>query len=292
MFQLHIQNCSREDVEELNQQLENTSPLSITLTDKQDDPILEPELGTMPLWPNVDIHALYEDETHGKVAMALLASIHPDLKISLEPLADKDWERVCMDEFKPLRFGKKLWICPTWVTPPDPNGVNLILDPGLAFGTGTHPTTYLCLTWLEQAKLHQKHLIDYGCGSGVLALAALKLGASHVDAVDIDPQALLSTQQNAMNNQLSPTQLSINYPDILKYSVDIIIANILLSPLMKLRERFLELLKEDGQLVVSGILEDQVDPLIHAYDPVLTHQQTMIHEGWALLRFSMPKQGC
>lgn len=290
MFQLHIQNCSRDDVEQLNQELENTSALSITLTDKQDDPILEPELGTTPLWPHVVIHALYAEEIEGRLAMELLASTHPHLSMSLEPLVDKDWERVCMDDFKPLRFGQKLWICPTWTTPPEANAVNLILDPGLAFGTGTHPTTYLCLTWLEQAELQQKKLIDYGCGSGVLALAALKLGASHVDAVDIDAQALIATQQNAINNELSPTQLTVNYPDILKHSVDIIIANILLSPLLSLQNRFHELLKQGGQLVVSGILHDQVEGLIDAYQEKFVHKKTTIHEGWALLEFTMPKQ--
>lgn len=288
MFQLYIQNCPRDDVEQLNLALEETSALSITLTDKQDDPILEPELGTTPLWPHVMIHALYAEEAEGQVALQLLSKTYPQLSVSLEPLIEKDWERVCMDDFKPQRFGERLWICPTWVTPPHTDAVNLILDPGLAFGTGTHPTTYLCLTWLEQAELQQKQLIDYGCGSGILALAALKLGAAHVDAVDIDSQALLATQQNAVTNELPSDKLTVNYPDVLKHPVDIIIANILLSPLVDLQNRFHELLKKKGTLVVSGLLQEQAGILIDTYKGTFSHKNTYTHEGWALIVFSMP----
>ena len=290
MFQLYIQNCPRDEVEQLSLALENTTALSITLTDKQDDPILEPELGTTPLWPNVVIQALYAEESEAQVALQLLSNTYPALSLSLEPLIEKDWERVCMDDFKPQRFGERLWICPSWLTPPETEAVNLILDPGLAFGTGTHPTTYLCLTWLEQAQLQDKRLIDYGCGSGILALAALKLGALHVDAVDIDAQALLATQQNALRNDIPSEQLTVNYPDALNQPVDIIIANILLSPLISLQRRFCELLKHTGQLVVSGILQEQTDELIETYQNVLIHEATLTHEDWALIVFQCPEK--
>ena len=286
MLQLQIEHCHREDVEQLTDLLEGTAALSVTLTDKHDDPILEPELGTTPLWPHVVIHALYTEASETLLAQQLLSSNYPHLRYSIDVLPEKDWERVCMDDFKPQQFGKRLWICPSWLTPPEPNAVNLILDPGLAFGTGTHPTTYLCLTWLETTPLYSKEIIDYGCGSGVLALAALKLGAAHVTAVDIDEQALLATRNNAASNHIASTQLTIDFPDSLKHPVDVVIANILLTPLITLHNRFHALLKNKGTLVVSGILDDQVDTLIDTYHPLFTHIATVIHDGWALVAFS------
>ena len=286
MQQLQIEHCHRDEVELLSNALEDTCALSITLTDKHDDPILEPEIGTTPLWPNVVVHALYAEAHEAELAQRVLLASYPHLSYSIHELPEQDWERVCMADFKPQRFGTRLWICPTWLTPPEPSAVNLILDPGLAFGTGTHPTTFLCLTWLEQAKLHQQKMIDYGCGSGVLALAALKLGALHVDAVDIDEQALIATQNNASTNNITTIQLTIGFPDTLKTPVDILIANILLTPLIKLQGRFRQLLKNDGTLVVSGLLEEQADELITAYSADFTHTSSFIHDGWALLVFS------
>jgi len=286
VLQLQIENCHRDDVDLVSLALEATTALSVTLTDKHDCPILEPELGTTPLWPNVVIQALYAEEYEAKLAVDCLTAKFPLLNYSIDDLPEKDWERVCMDDFKPQRFGTRLWICPTWLTPPEPDAVNLILDPGLAFGTGTHPTTFLCLTWLEQAALQQHKVIDYGCGSGVLALAALKLGALHVDAVDIDHQALTATQNNATSNEISATQLNIDFPETLIAPADIIIANILLTPLINLRSRFHQLLKDDGLLVVSGILEDQAQELIETYHANFTHKASFNHDGWALLVFS------
>ena len=286
MLQLEIEHCHRDDIEQLNDALDETNALSVTLTDKHDDPILEPELGTTPLWPDVVVHALYAEPHEAELARHLLSARFPHLSYAIHTVPEKDWERVCMDDFKPQRFGNRLWICPSWLTPPDPSAVNLILDPGLAFGTGTHPTTSLCLTWLEQANLHQQTVIDYGCGSGVLALAALKLGALHVDAVDIDEQALLATQNNTNGNDISLAQLAIGFPDTLSTPVDLLIANILLTPLIKLQSRFRQLLKDKGTLVVSGILEEQTDELIDAYRTTFTHVSSVTQDGWALLVFS------
>lgn len=285
-MQLHIEHCPRDLIEPLMQTLEETEALSITLTDQQDTPILEPELGTTPLWPWVVVEALYAEHHEAQWAQQQLLNHYPDIFSSIHTLPDKDWERVCMENFKPQRFGNRLWVCPTWLTPPDPTAVNLRLDPGLAFGTGTHPTTYLCLTWLEQAPLHQKTIIDYGCGSGILALAALKLGAAHASAIDIDEQALLATQNNALSNEILTTQLGVYFPDASVESADIVIANILLTPLISLKTRFHHLLKQNGLLVVSGILESQIPTLIQAYQTDFEHCSSHIHDDWALLVFS------
>ena len=287
MFQLQIEHCHRDDIEQLSDALEETGALSVTLTDQYDDPILEPAPGAAPLWPNVVVHALYALEAEAADAIVCLTTTHANLNYSIHPVPDQDWERTCLDQFKPQLFGKRLWICPSWLTPPDPDAVNLILDPGLAFGTGNHSTTSLCLTWLEQAPLNHQQLIDYGCGSGILALAALKLGAEHVHAVDIDEQALLATQNNASANAITETQLTISLPEALTTPVDILVANILLAPLIQLQSRFRELLKVNGTLVVSGILAEQAPGLIEAYQANFTHRTTIIDQDWALLEFGL-----
>lgn len=169
---------------------------------------------------------------------------------------------------------------------PEPDAVNLMLDPGLAFGTGTHATTSLCLNWLEQADLKNKSVIDYGCGSGILSLAAIKLGAKHVYAVDIDNQALQATQNNAYVNHITESQLSISSPEALQNPVNLIIANILLAPLINLKERFHQLLPSGMHLVTSGLLEEQAPLLIEAYDSAFNHIATEYCEGWSLLVFT------
>lgn len=286
MFQLKIDHCSRDDADDLSDLLEEMGALSVTLTDLHDSPILEPEIGTTPLWADVVIQALYADEEEGRHVLSRLAMMHPQLSISLEHVLEKDWERVCMADFQPMRFGKRLWICPSWITPPQPDAVNLTLDPGLAFGTGTHPTTSLCLTWLDQADLSNKRLIDYGCGSGILALAALKLGASHVLAVDLDAQALIATRNNAEINHFTEQDLTVLFPNELHEPVELIIANILLLPLLQLRDEFCRLLKPGGLLVVSGILDSQVEQLITAYQSDFSHQETSTQEEWCLVVFT------
>lgn len=221
-FQLKIEHCPNDKIEEITEELEEYGALSITLTDKNDNPVLEPEPGTTPLWPEVIIHALFAQAEEAQYVREQLVAKRPSLHCSLELLADKNWERAWMDDFRPQRFGNRLWVCPTWLPPPEPDAVNLMLDPGLAFGTGTHATTSLCLTWLEQADLKNKSIIDYGCGSGILSLAAIKLGAKHVYAVDIDNQALQATQSNAHANHITESQLSISTPEALQNPVHLI----------------------------------------------------------------------
>lgn len=285
MFQLQINQCQRDEIEQLSDELEALCALSVTLTDQYDDPILEPAPGAAPLWPHVVMHALFSETADAEQAGETLCATRPHLNYTIQTLPEQDWERACLDQFHPQQFGSRLWVVPSWITPPEPDAVNLILDPGLAFGTGSHATTSLCLTWLEQASLNKKQVIDYGCGSGILALAALKLGAAHVDAVDIDEQALLATQNNATSNGIVSEQLTINPPEALKKPVDLLIANILLAPLLTLKSRFRALLKEDGVLVVSGLLAEQVPALIDAYQADFIHYHSVIDNGWALAVF-------
>lgn len=285
-FQLKIEHCPTEKIEQLTESLEELGALSVMLTDKNDNPVLEPEPGTTPLWPEVIIEALYAQAEEAQRIKAHLSQTMPTLNCRLEVLPDKDWERAWMDDFKPQRFGQRLWICPTWLTPPDPEAVNLILDPGLAFGTGSHPTTSLCLTWLEHASLEHKTVIDYGCGSGILSLAALKLGAEQVFAVDIDPQALQATQANAVTNHIQQNQLIVTEPEQLTQAAELIVANILLDPLIDLKNRFYQLLKPGAQLVVSGILAEQLPLLLSAYESHFTLDQSEYLHDWALVCFT------
>lgn len=284
-FQLKIEHCPVADSEQISEELENAGALSIMLTDKNDNPVLEPEPGTTPLWPEIIIESLFAQAEEAQAMKEQLSQTRPTLACSIEVLPEKDWERAWMDDFKPQRFGQRLWICPTWLTPPEPDAVNLMLDPGLAFGTGTHPTTALCLTWLESAKLADKTVIDYGCGSGILSLAALKLGASSVHAVDIDPQALQATHNNASSNDIAHN-LSVSMPEELTQAADLIIANILLGPLTSLKERFYSLLHPDATLVVSGLLAEQAAALITSYERLFSVVTTKEMDGWALVVFA------
>jgi ribosomal protein L11 methyltransferase len=286
VLQLTIDACERNTAELISDLLMEAGAVSITMTDKEDVPILEPDLGTTPLWPEVVIQALYAEMVQAERALMLVTSQFADLTFKLQTLPEQDWELLSRSDFKPMQFGKRLWICPSWTSTPDSAAVNLILDPGLAFGTGTHATTALCLTWLEQASIHKLNVIDYGCGSGILALAALKLGAKHVFAVDIDPQALTATRSNAEVNHISSDQLSVIFPEDLHEPGELILANILLSPLLMLQQRFHQLLMPYGKLVVSGILQDQMSSVIDAYSDNFHLASQSVQDGWALLEFT------
>ena len=179
--------------------------VAITYQDAADQPILEPDLNSMPLWNEIHIISLFEPNIDaGKIIHFLADELggHTIQHYTMEQLAEQAWERVWLKDFKPMQFGHHLWICPSVMNPPDPNGINIILDPGLAFGTGTHPTTALCLEWLDANPPMNQTVIDFGCGSGILAIAALKLGAHEVFAVDHDPQALQATLDNAQRNSI------------------------------------------------------------------------------------------
>lgn len=260
---------------------------SVTFEDAKDQPIFEPELGTTPIWQHTRVVGLFDAETDTQAIVSSLENLLPDIaatQYKIEALEDKDWVRAWMDQFEPMRFGQRLWIVPSWHTPPEPDAVNLMLDPGMAFGTGTHPTTSLCLTWLDQHAPTDLNVIDYGCGSGVLALAAQKLGAADVRGTDIDPQAIIASEQNAERNQASIDFKLVK--DFQAAPVDLLVANILAGPLKELAPEFIRLLKPEGTLVLSGLLTNQAPELIAFYDQqgfALLEQQDL--DDWSLLCF-------
>ena len=257
---------------EISESAENIGAVSITLSDAADVPVLEPLPNETPLWDEIIITMLFREEQ----AAALEALKHQltehrqDWQIShirQETLKDQQWERVWMDDFHPMKFGENLWIYPSWSEMPNDSSVKIKLDPGLAFGTGTHPTTAMCLEWLDNNPPIGMQVIDFGCGSGILAIAAIKLGAKHVVATDIDPQALTATESNQINNGISEQQIAHYLPeDMPEMKADLMLANILCGPLVSLADELCASTKQGGQLVLSGILKEQQDILADTYD--------------------------
>ncbi len=276
-------NSSREDAPQVEDSLLAAGALSVTLQDNADEPIFEPALGETPLWAATRVTGLFE-------ANADTGMVERDLALasrsgwSWQLLEDRDWEREWMKDFAPMQCGPGLWICPTWADPPEPDAVNIMLDPGLAFGTGTHPTTYLCLQWLAAQRLRGKSFVDYGCGSGILAVAAARLGAEPVFAVDIDPQALLATRTNADRNQLPEHRIAVSFPDGCKASAaDVLVANILAGPLVELAPVLEPLVKPGGLLCLSGILEEQAGAVMAAYSSRFCFEPVQSRQGWVCL---------
>lgn len=276
-IQLRI-NTTNELAEQISEQLEESGAVSVTFQDTYDNPVFEPLPGETKLWGNTDVVGLYDAQIDIDELKAILNLDQYSYKI--EQLEDKDWEREWMDNFHPMKFGKRLWICPSWRDIPDPNAVNVMLDPGLAFGTGTHPTTALCLTWLDSLDLNNKIVIDYGCGSGILAIAALKLGAKRVIGVDIDPQAIQASRDNAERNNVSEKielYLAKDLPNNLQ--ADVVVANILAGPLKELEPQINNLVKTNGKLGLSGILATQSQSVYKAYqthfelDPIIEQEE-------------------
>jgi len=280
-------NTIRDNVDAIGDHMLELGALSITLVDAKDNPILEPAPGETPLWNEIQMMMLFDANVDTQSILdqwqnADLYSVEQNEKFEL--IEDKDWEREWMDRFEPMQFGEKLWICPSWKPVPDKSAVNVILDPGLAFGTGTHPTTALVLSWLDAAEIEGKVVIDYGCGSGILAIAALKLGAQKVYAVDIDEQALIATKENAKRNDVYDDRLVIDYPEILKeLQVDIVVANILAGPLVELSEKIASLCKTNGLLAISGILDNQAEPTRAAYQQWFKMERPILKEEWSLI---------
>ncbi|BBB27329.1 50S ribosomal protein L11 methyltransferase [Amphritea japonica] len=261
---------------------------AVTLQDKEDQPIFEPDLGTTPLWRNTVLTGLFSADHDLEATELFLKESHLQLfpntpfpSMKTEILEDKDWEREWMDNYHPMKFGKRLWVCPSWKAVPEPDAVNLMLDPGLAFGTGTHPTTALCLEFLDQLALEGKQVVDYGCGSGILGIAALLLGAQHVTAVDIDPQALDASLDNLQRNQLPKESLKVFFPEKAPQDpADLVVANILAGPLVQLAPTLSALCKTGGQLILSGLLSDQETEIREAYGNEFELDIIAEKEGW------------
>ena len=263
---------------------------AVTFEDAKDQPIFEPELGTTPLWGSTVITGLFAAEHDLGSTLAFLneqkLSVKGGDKIEFkaEILEDKDWEREWMTHYHPMQFGPNFWVCPSWIEVPDANAVNLMLDPGLAFGTGTHPTTALCLEYLASHSMQNRTVIDYGCGSGILGIAAILLGASAVSGVDIDPQALTATQDNLLRNNLDKERLPVFFPESFESEpVDLVIANILAGPLKELAPTLAELVKSGGQLILSGLLVEQADELISTYSEWFDMEPPSTKEEWVRL---------
>ena len=269
--------------------LEDLGALSVTLVDADADTpdeqaIFEPGVGETPLWNTVVLQALFAVDIDRTGLAHALADLVPGIEpaqIAFREVADQDWTRAWLDTFKPMRFGRRLWIYPWNVEAPDsPDTVIVRLDPGLAFGSGTHPTTALCLEWLDRCDLAGKTAIDYGCGSGILAIAALKLDAARAIGVDNDEQAIAASRDNAQRNGVADKLDLYLPPHFPQIQSDVLVANILAGPLAELAPLFARSVKQGGALALSGILDGQQDELLARYAEWFDRLRASEREGW------------
>jgi len=272
-----------EQAETYEDALLEVGAVSVTFMDAEDQPIFEPDLGTTPLWSHTHLLALFEADTDTDAVFAHLQLLTgaelPEHQA--EVIADQDWERSWMDNFQPMRFGQRLWIVPSWHAAPEPDAVNLLLDPGLAFGTGTHPTTALCLEWLDGQDLQDCNVLDCGCGSGILAIAALLLGAKQAVGTDIDYQAIEASRDNAERNGIDASRFPLYLPEQLPAEqADVVVANILAGPLVALAPQITSLVKPGGRLALSGILAEQGEDVAAAYADAFDLDPLCIRDGW------------
>lgn len=273
----------REQVAALETMLEEHGALSVTLTDPGDTPVLEPGVGETPLWPKVVVTALLDHGHEIDDLIAVVSEFASMSDIEISEVADKDWERAWLDDFRPMQFGKDLWIIPGGQEPPDPGATNIELDPGLAFGSGTHPTTRLCLEWIDAQSFTGKSVIDFGCGSGILGIAAALKGAERVLCVDNDPQALLATDENAARNKVSD-RVEVHDPKAFSaHGEDIILANILAGTLVKLAPLLCEALSQGGRIALSGILKEQAEQVCSAYKEHISDIEVRTQDEWVLI---------
>lgn len=276
---------AEHDPERLSELLSAAGAAAVTFEDAADQPVLETLPGETRLWQRTRISGLFEADADGDAIIARLRRDldDPTLTVTADTLEDQDWERAWMDRFQAMRFGRRLWVCPSWQTPPQPDDINILLDPGLAFGTGTHATTALCLAWLDGHELRDRTVIDYGCGSGILAIAAAKLGARRVWAVDHDPQALSATAANAAANGVAQ-RIAIHSPeDLAQGDCDMLLANILAGPLLELAPHLATRVKPGGWIVLSGILREQAQAVMEKYQAWFTMEPIVTREEWVRL---------
>ena len=275
--------CPQAGVTTVEARFEELGALVTWTQGADDEEILEPEPGTTPLWAAVRVTALLPEDTPREQ----VAAAFPDSSVHFEIVADRDWDAEWRRNLKPLRFGRRLWVCPAGQTCPDPAGKSVVLEPGLAFGTGTHPTTAMCLNWLDSQSLADRSILDYGCGSGILAVAALVLRCRTALAVDIDPQAVLATGDNATRNGCAP-RLTVGLPaDVLPeasdLTFDVLVANILSGPLQRLAPELRRRARPATRVALSGILKDQAPEVIAAFRPWVSLSIAEEQGGWVLL---------
>jgi len=278
-------NSTREAAPTLEAALSAAGALSVTLQDNADQPIFEPALGETPLWQDTRVTGLFEADVDTRQVERRLKM----KQLHWHVVEDKDWEREWMQHYHPIHCGGQLWICPSWLAPPDPTAVNLLLDPGLAFGTGTHPTTFMCLQWLAKQTLTEMSVMDYGCGSGILGIAALLLGAQTACGVDLDPQALLATRDNTARNGLVPERFPVYLPHQAPVQpVDLVLANILAGPLVELAPKLNALVRPGGYICLSGILATQAHTVSAAYGSFIEFEPPLQKDEWVCLTGRKP----
>ncbi len=258
---------------------------AISIEDAEQQPILEPPSGCTPLWDKCILVGLFSNESQTKKVCKEITTTLPGVKIITDTLENRNWSAEYRKYFSPVQCGERLWVCPSWVNPPEPESTNLFIDPGLAFGTGNHPSTLLCLRWLDGLELKSQTILDFGCGSGVLGIASLLLGAQKVIAVDTDAQALTSTRENADRNNMNSSKLLCYFPDDLpsETKANIIVANILAKTLVGLAPKLIELTCPQGRICLSGILENQISEVRMAYDKSFRLEEPTVYDGWAML---------
>ncbi|ENC6657536.1 50S ribosomal protein L11 methyltransferase [Aeromonas hydrophila] len=278
-------NATAKTADKVSNMLLGRGAQAVTFMDAKDVPVYEPMPGETPLWGETEVMGLFDAETDPAPTIAFFQQIFgEDVGYKVEQLEDKDWVREWMDHFHPMQFGERLWICPSWRDVPNPDAVNVMLDPGLAFGTGTHPTTALCLQWLDGLDLAGKTVVDFGCGSGILGIAALKLGAARVIGIDIDPQAIQASRDNAMRNGVAD-QIELYLPADQPQDVeaDVVVANILAGPLRELAPLIAGHGKAGSLMALSGVLESQAPELETIYGQWFDMDPTAVKEEWCRL---------
>jgi ribosomal protein L11 methyltransferase len=266
--------------------LEKQGAVSVTYMDAEDEPVYEPAIGETKIWTNTQVVALYElgvDIERVKALVLKKFRNHELRDCCIENIEDQAWERAWMEYYHPMKFADKLWVCPTGQEQHEANTVCLTLDPGLAFGTGTHPTTALCLEWLASHDLSDKVVIDYGCGSGILAVAAVLLGAKVAHAVDIDPQAITATESNALKNGVADRIICYLPEQFAPLQADVVLANILAKPLIEMSAAISALVVPDGALVLSGILAEQAESVTVTYQQFINFNPPVQQEDWIRL---------
>ncbi len=282
-IELHTR-CDTAQADAVEETLFDLGALSVTFADAEDHAILEPGVGEMPLWKQVNVTGLFSDDADTEAIRSAFGQRFPELPLQQKTLPDQAWERAWLEHFKPMRFGQSTWVVPTGFEPPRPDAVNLMLDPGLAFGTGTHDTTALCLQWIDAHDLRGQRIMDFGCGSGILAIAALLHGADSAWCTDIDPQAIEATLANAEKNGVAE-RVRIIAPDQVQQAPppDILMANILAAPLLQLETTFAQLTRPGAGIILSGILREQADEVAAAYARDFVDIEPQFTEDWALL---------